>query len=318
MLSLADIIHKCLPSIPNLLIANYYMKNLNCSGIYIIRHKKSKKCYVGKDSNLGKRVENHFKGYSKDCKAIHNAIQKHGKEEFEYELIPYPGISQKALSEVERWQIQKNTSHVSQNGYNLNWGQKPTEKIKKPITKGEWMFIRTHARFWYEIHHPVINSIRKYKSNFIQPIIFVLTHHKGEIKMPQKISTLSEIKEAMILEIEGKNAVEIAKQLTENALNKIHKEQIIKNPETLKLLKKINQERNTLYTKKNFIHDIEKSKIDLTSTQAAHIKKAFVTVDRIRRIMKSKIWKEYENEFRKRHLQLVAKKEAEKYHNEKD
>ena len=94
------------------------MKN---PGIYILTCKINGKQYVGLDSNLPKRSKAHLSKKEKACRIIHNAILKHGKENFDVQIIPYPGISKKALQEVEKFKIAYlNTQRP--NGYNITTG----------------------------------------------------------------------------------------------------------------------------------------------------------------------------------------------------
>ena len=93
------------------------MKN---PGIYILTSPSGKQ-YVGLDSDMPNRAKKHLRGASKDCRAIHAAIKKHGAENFSVEYIRYPGISREALNAVEKWKIaQLNT--IAPNGYNLTDG----------------------------------------------------------------------------------------------------------------------------------------------------------------------------------------------------
>ena len=94
------------------------MKN---PGIYILTCKVNGKKYVGKDSNMPRRAKEHLSGREKNCRVIHNAIKKYGRDNFDVEYIKYPGISPEALYAVEQWKIaQLNTK--SPNGYNLTDG----------------------------------------------------------------------------------------------------------------------------------------------------------------------------------------------------
>ena len=56
------------------------MKN---PGIYILTNKVNGKQYVGKDSNLPNRVNQHLSGYENNCPLIYRAIKKYGRENFD-------------------------------------------------------------------------------------------------------------------------------------------------------------------------------------------------------------------------------------------
>lgn len=93
------------------------MKN---PGIYILTNCANNKKYVGKDRNLPNRIKLHFNG-SGGARLLKNAIQKYEQENFNIELIPYPGISHESLYAVEQWKIAQLNSK-SPNGYNLTDG----------------------------------------------------------------------------------------------------------------------------------------------------------------------------------------------------
>ena len=131
--------------------------------------------------------------------------------------------------------------------------------------------------------------------------------------MPTKLSNLSEIKRAVILNIEGHDAVSIAKQLTADAFAKLYENNVITNPRMLKEINQLNQLRNAVHTQKQMLDDVTFSDQPFTKNHYNAIKKAYVTVDRIRRMMKSQLWLTYKTEFEKRHIEYIAKQEAERY-----
>lgn len=94
------------------------MKN---PGIYILTSPTGKS-YVGKDVNIPNRINMHLAGKTPRCKGIHNAIKKYGADNFRVEIILYPGISEDALYEVERWKISQFGTY--KNGYNMSQGGK--------------------------------------------------------------------------------------------------------------------------------------------------------------------------------------------------
>ena len=109
------------------------------AGIYILTNKINGKQYVGKDTQLGRRVKDHLGGYS-GCPAICNAIKKYGADNFDVELIPYPGITNEALCAVEMQKIKKLGSKKP-NGYNLTdggdgtSGWKHTDESRKKMSE---------------------------------------------------------------------------------------------------------------------------------------------------------------------------------------
>ncbi|RKU09553.1 hypothetical protein C6502_12730 [Candidatus Poribacteria bacterium] len=122
------------------------MKN---PGLYILTSPSGKQ-YVGKDSNLPSRATQHLHGRPQ-CPAIHDAIQKYGRNVFSVEIIRYPGISHEALNAVERWWIRR-LQTLSPSGYNLTEGgdgvvpseetrQKMRENAVKRVEDGTHNFL---------------------------------------------------------------------------------------------------------------------------------------------------------------------------------
>lgn len=116
----------CLPThsigVNRLVTGNTMTKLLKNAGIYVLCNRDNGRCYVGKDTKLGRRAKEHLSLKSPQCPAIYNAIDTHSVDAFDVVLIPYPNISDAALNEVEKWKIRQLRSHYSQGGYNLTWG----------------------------------------------------------------------------------------------------------------------------------------------------------------------------------------------------
>ncbi len=123
------------------------MKN---PGIYILTSPSGRQ-YVGRDSNLPRRVKDHLSGTCSNCRSIHRAIEKYGAEAFEIELIQYPHISDEALNAVECWWIQR-LQTIAPSGYNLTEGgeggehseetrQKMSEVAAKRVADGTHHFL---------------------------------------------------------------------------------------------------------------------------------------------------------------------------------
>ena len=89
-------------------------------GIYILTNTVNGKQYVGLDSNLPKRANQHLKGKTR-CPAIIAAIKKHGTDAFEVEIIPYPIVPFQILCWFERSHIAELNTKFP-NGYNLTDG----------------------------------------------------------------------------------------------------------------------------------------------------------------------------------------------------
>ena len=102
------------------------MKN---PGIYILTNTINGKQYVGKDTNLPKRANQHLNGNNKGSQAIHRAIKKYSADNFEVEIIPYPNVPHQILCWFER-------SHIAQldsfrNGYNQTLGGEGSPGFKQ-------------------------------------------------------------------------------------------------------------------------------------------------------------------------------------------
>ena len=99
--------------------------------IYRIRHIETGMSYIGQTVNLQKRIRNHFNGNCPDCRYIHNAIQKHGKDAFTWEIICE--VSDELLTALEICYIQVLRT-LNPNGYNLREGGangKPSAETRK-------------------------------------------------------------------------------------------------------------------------------------------------------------------------------------------
>ena len=90
------------------------------SGIYIITNKVNNKQYVGLDSNLPKRANEHLRGKSR-CPAIGAAIKKYERDNFTVEIIRYPNVPRQILCWFERSHIAEQNTKAP-NGYNLTDG----------------------------------------------------------------------------------------------------------------------------------------------------------------------------------------------------
>ena len=124
-------------------------------GIYILTSPSGKQ-YVGKDTNLPKRVKAHLNGNTPQCRAIHNAIQKYGRDAFSVEIIRYPGISEKALNAVERWWIRR-LKTLDPGGYNLTEGGDgaiPSEETRQKMRESSYKQIKKGTHPFLSENHP--------------------------------------------------------------------------------------------------------------------------------------------------------------------
>ncbi len=110
------------------------MKN---PGLYILTNTVNGMQYVGKDSNLPSRSKEHLSGKTPQCRHVHRAIQKYGRDAFSVKIIQYPGISQEALNAVERWKI-RHLQTLASGGYNLKEGGEggnPSEETRQKMSE---------------------------------------------------------------------------------------------------------------------------------------------------------------------------------------
>ncbi len=117
------------------------MKRDKVCGIYKIVNKLDGKIYVGQSIDVYYRMND----IHKNCKYLFHALQKFGRENFEYSILEI--CEEKELDEREIYWIKKLKSHVSEDGYNISWGGNATmkglkhsEESKKKISdavKGE-------------------------------------------------------------------------------------------------------------------------------------------------------------------------------------
>lgn len=98
-------------------------------GIYILTNTVNNKKYVGMDSNIPCRFNQHIKGIAK-CPLLYEALSAFGLDKWMVQFIPYPLISNTALRSVEQWYICKlKTKHPD--GYNMRDGSNPSLKQKR-------------------------------------------------------------------------------------------------------------------------------------------------------------------------------------------
>ncbi|RKU10799.1 hypothetical protein C6503_19125 [Candidatus Poribacteria bacterium] len=141
------------------------MKN---PGIYILTSPSGKK-YVGKDSNLPTRVRDHLSGNTPQCRHVHRAIQKYGREAFSVEIIRYPGISEDALNAVERWKIRQ-LQTLSPSGYNLTEGGEgviPSEEIRRKKSAIVSKQIANGTHNFVGENHPAKQHVKKGTHHFL-------------------------------------------------------------------------------------------------------------------------------------------------------
>lgn len=87
-------------------------------GIYKITNKKTGKSYIGQSNDIERRFKEHQQKGASSRISLDVAIQKYGKDAFDYEIIEECSLSQ--LNEKEEYYIQ--LYDTKNNGYNCNDG----------------------------------------------------------------------------------------------------------------------------------------------------------------------------------------------------
>jgi len=106
---------------------------LKSKGIYIVTNTINNKQYVGMDTNMPLRFDQHIKGITK-CRLLHEALSATGLENWSVQFVPYPGLSIKDLQAIKRWYIrERKTEHP--NGYNTPLGSDPNPEHPDPPSK---------------------------------------------------------------------------------------------------------------------------------------------------------------------------------------
>jgi len=100
------------------------------------------KCYIGQTvSSLRVRINGHIKESKRSItNAFHNAINKYGKNSFMWEVLCECDTKEE-LNDMEYHYIKSYHSHISENGYNILWGES-----RKPFISG----INKHTKEYRE------------------------------------------------------------------------------------------------------------------------------------------------------------------------
>jgi group I intron endonuclease len=92
------------------------MNDLNCAGIYAIKHVVSGKVYIGQSVNIAKRIKSHRK--EAECTYLRNAIKCYGWDAFEVCVLEK--IDDVAsLNEREQYWMDTMQSYNHSRGYNI-------------------------------------------------------------------------------------------------------------------------------------------------------------------------------------------------------
>lgn len=92
---------------------------MNC-GIYLLTNKVNGRQYVGQSINIKKRMREHANANKKDCAYLHNAIRKHGWENFDLQMLIVVD-NKEDMNRYER-ELIEHYQTLSPGGYNCKDG----------------------------------------------------------------------------------------------------------------------------------------------------------------------------------------------------
>lgn len=100
--------------------------------IYALVNTTNNKIYVGQTTNLKRRLSRHkHEAFVKnDKRPLYNAIRKHGLEKFDFIEIE-SHKSENEINDAEEFWIEFLQSHISKNGYNIDYG-----RFKRGVVSG--------------------------------------------------------------------------------------------------------------------------------------------------------------------------------------
>jgi group I intron endonuclease len=105
------------------------------------------KCYVGQTTKdfekyKNSHIKNALNGYEK---TFYDAIRKHGKDNFKWEILKENIKDKLMLNLMETFMIMVHHSHISESGYNKTWGgdggpcsEETKEKIRQSLIGKEF------------------------------------------------------------------------------------------------------------------------------------------------------------------------------------
>jgi len=120
-------------------------------GIYKLTNKINGKQYIGQSVNIESRRTAHFRKDHKGCPYLYASMDKHGFENFEFNIIEECGVDE--LNEKEQYYIQE-LNTLTPHGYNLDSGGQEgkylSEETKQKISLGitgdkNPMYGKTHS-----------------------------------------------------------------------------------------------------------------------------------------------------------------------------
>ena len=111
------------------------------AGIYLITRKSTGQKYGGGSINIERRIKQHINNPSKGSR-IDNAIQKHGWDDFEWEILEELPADWKIIGSREKYWINFFNAFEDPNHYNLTEGGGGRSGYKKPYEDFEYTIVK--------------------------------------------------------------------------------------------------------------------------------------------------------------------------------
>lgn len=108
--------------------------------VYVIENSVNDKLYIGQTIDVDRRKRRHLSNKENGCRAIFNAMNKYGKNNFEFVLIE-SCYSKEELNQKEIYWI-KVLKTISPGGYNLTEGggsEVPSKETRKKMKENHWL-----------------------------------------------------------------------------------------------------------------------------------------------------------------------------------
>lgn len=134
--------------------------------IYLITNLINKRVYIGQTTNKNPRDRfSQHKYESKKPKpkfAISRAIKKHGKDNFSFEIIAV-AYNQTELNTLEEKLIIQYKSHISKNGYNINYKSQGKGSLSEATKKKQSVIANTPERIYISSNNGLLTRGSKLK-----------------------------------------------------------------------------------------------------------------------------------------------------------
>lgn len=207
-------------------------------GIYSITNKKTGQIYIGQSINIEKRWKQHIRGHHLET-YIDNALQKYGKEAFNFNIIEVfdnniPFLKD-ILNDSEQYYIAAYNTYKNPQHYNLtcggeNWflGKKHSEATRKKMSQN--MVGNKNHMFGKKISDEVKEKISKSNTKHYPRIVKngkINNQQRYSLKIGKKIIYSSTSKDAIfqyILKHLNKREQELFKEHLNKIDNKIFEE----------------------------------------------------------------------------------------------